>query len=88
MTITIHKAIKITFPDEHHLIKILPCRYHHTPAIKIADSSRDYHCYVCRKRILSKRQYYDGGYGYRAHLACILTKEELNGKVSKSVALP
>jgi hypothetical protein len=41
------------------------------PLLKTMTYIRQYICYICRKRILAKRKYYDGGHSYRAHEECV-----------------
>jgi|GEM_PF-5936036 len=54
--------------------------------IKIAKYTEAYHCFVCKKKIAAKQKYYDGGWGYRAHVECVrgpFRDEKLTGIVTR-----
>lgn len=45
----------------------------YTPGIslKVASYITYVKCFVCGKKIMAQEHYYDGGWGYRAHVGCV-----------------
>jgi hypothetical protein len=45
--------------------------YHRSFELYTAMYTQSFKCYVCKKRIAAKQEFWNGGHGYRAHRGCV-----------------